>query len=128
MDKQIRSADLLVLKALADPNTLAALKTSTEDTLKQLGKEAVQETTERRLPPPSQATNNAIWLIVVIAFALVMVGAAYVLGTGVTSKLDASVQYVTKGETILTVFTTTVGFLAGLLASSPVKGKDNSGE
>jgi hypothetical protein len=120
MDKQIRSAEFLVTKALASPDILQGLKTKTEETLKNLGDEVVKEL-PRMLPPPDTKTNNAIWLIVVIAFALVMVGAAYVLFAGVTSKLEAGAAYATKSDTILTVFTTVVAFLAGLLSPSPVQ-------
>jgi hypothetical protein len=50
-----------------------------------------------------------------------MLGSAYVLGSTVTSELKTGATYVTKGETILTVFTTVVAFLAGLLSPSPLK-------
>lgn len=59
--------------------------------------------------------------MVVIAFSLVMVGTAYVLGFGVTNNLETGVAYATKSDTILTVFTTVVAFLVGLLSPSPVK-------
>lgn len=75
----------------------------------------------RVLPTPDSTTNNAIWLIVVGAFAIVMVGAAFVLGAGVNIKHAAGADYATKSDTILTVFTTVVAFLAGLLSPSPVK-------
>ena len=120
MTTQIRSADLLVTKALASPEILEALKTKPEDTLKSLAKDTVQQLAPT-IPLPDSKTSNAIWLIVICSFALVMVGAAYVLGTGVTSKLDASATYASKSDTILTVFTTVVAFLAGLLSPSPVK-------
>jgi hypothetical protein len=120
MAEQIRSADLLVKTALASPEILDGLKNRPEETLKALGKDTVQQL-PRVLPDPDPTTNNVIWLIVVLSFAVVMVGAAYVLGAGVSSEMKAGVSYVTKGETILTVFTTVVAFLAGLLAPSPVK-------
>jgi hypothetical protein len=120
MAEQIRSADLLVKTALASPETLDALKAKPEETLKNLAMEATQSL-PRVLPDPDPTTNNTIWLIVVIAFAAVMLWAAYVLGAGVGTKLEANATYVTKGETMLTVFTTVVAFLAGLLAPSPVK-------
>lgn len=120
MAEQIRSAELLVTKALASQETLEALKTNPEETLKSLGAEVVNQL-PRFLPVPDTKTNNAIWLIVVIAFALVMIGAAYVLGAGVSVKLESGATYVTRGDTILTVFTTVVAFLAGLLSPSPVK-------
>ena len=120
MAEQIRSAELLVTKALASPDILNRLKTNTEQTLKSLGEQVVQEL-PRTLPPPTGWVSSAIWLIIVVAFALVMVGAAYVLGAGVTSKLDAGATYATKSDTVITVFTTVVAFLAGLLSPSPIK-------
>lgn len=125
MAEQIRSAELLVTKALANPDILQALKTKPEETLKNLGSEVVQQLPRLAAPvPPPPAgtiTNDLIWLIVVIAFALVMVGAAYLIGTGLTSKLEADATYATNSDKILTVFTTAVAFLAGLLSPSPVK-------
>lgn len=120
MTEQIRSADLLVKTALANPETLEALKNRPVETLKSLAQDATQSL-PRALEPPDSKTTNAIWVIVVLAFAVVMLGSAYVLGSTVTTKLDAGVTYVTKGETILTVFTTVVAFLAGLLSPSPLK-------
>lgn len=120
MTDQIRSADLLVKSALSSPETLDALKSRPEETLKSLAKEATQSL-PHTLPEPDGDTNNTIWLIVVISFSLVMLGAAFVLGAGVNTKLEAGASYVTKGETMLTVFTTVVAFLAGLLSPSPVK-------
>lgn len=120
MADQIRSAELLVTKALADPKTLQALRDNPQQTLIELKDEAVNQL-PRSLPAPDTRTNNAIWLIVVIAFAAVMVGSAFVLGHGVGVKLEANALYATKSDTILTVFTTVVAFLAGLLSPSPVK-------
>ncbi len=120
MTERIRSADLLVKTALASPNILQALKTKPEETLKNLSNDVVKQLPILGPPPLESKTNKAIWLIVVIAFALVMVGAAYILFSGVTSKLDPNAPYVTKGDQVLTVFTTVVAFLAGLLSPSPV--------
>lgn len=118
-DQQIRSADLLVKTALASPETLDALKTNPEETLKKLGTETVQQL-PRLLDPPNETTKNAIWLIVVISFAVVLVGAAVVLGIGVFSNAATGTAQLTKTDTILTVFMTVVGFLAGLLSPSPL--------
>jgi len=115
MSEQIRSADLLVTTALADPKILSDLKTNTEGTLKLLSAEVVQQ-----LPRPTPETTNLIWLIVVIAFALVMVYSAYILGSGVTGSVVKDYVPITKSDTILTVFMTVVGFLAGLLSPSPI--------
>jgi len=70
-----------------------------------------------RVGKPSQRTSNAVWLIVVSSFALVMIGAASVLGTSVFSAPSTGG---TKPDIILTVFTTVTAFLAGLFAPSPV--------
>ncbi len=52
-----------------------------------------------------------------------MLLAAYKIGAGVSMKLDANSTYATRGDTLLTIFTTVVGFLAGLLLPSPVTKK-----
>ena len=119
MTEQIRSADLMVKTALSDPKTVMALKTDTESTLKSLAKEATANLPV--LVTPTSTINDAIWIIVVGAFAAVMLGSAYVLGSSITTEIKVGTTYVTKGETILTVFTTVVAFLAGLLSPSPIK-------
>ena len=116
MSAQIRSADLLVKTVLSDQQTLNSVKQNPESTLKSVAKDVIAS-----LPQPDAPTSNAIWIIIICTFALVMLWAAYVLGSGVTAKLEADATYVTKGDTILTVFTTVVGFLAGLLSPSPLK-------
>jgi hypothetical protein len=63
---------------------------------------------------------NLIWLVVVLTFSAVLLYSVFVLGTGVTQELKESVQYATRSDTMLTVVTTVVGFLAGLLAPSPI--------
>ncbi|KAB2920126.1 MAG: hypothetical protein F9K29_02860 [Hyphomicrobiaceae bacterium] len=75
------------------------------------------------LGPPKAQTRDRIWLIVISAFALVLVGSAAVLGIGVFSTATDATKQITKSDTILTVFTTVVGFLSGLLAPSPLGGK-----
>lgn len=120
MSDQIRSADLLVKNALASPQIMQELKDNPVQTLKALGKDTV-EMLPRALDNPNPPTTNAIWIIVVCSFAGVMLYSAYVLGSGVGTALVKDAVYVTKGETILTLFTTVVAFLAGLLAPSPMK-------
>jgi hypothetical protein len=114
MTQPLRSADLLVKNALTDPAALAALKADPENTLKRLSAEAVSQ-----LPPPDPPTANIIWLIIIAAFSIAMLYAVYILGSGVTHAAVASP--ITKSDTILTIFTTTTAFLAGLLSPSPVK-------
>lgn len=64
---------------------------------------------------PSRKVSDAIWLLVVGAFAVVLLAAFIVLAIVVVGGKEAPV--------LLTVFTTAAGFLAGLLAPSPVKGE-----
>lgn len=120
MTEQIRSADLLVKTILSNSETMDALKNKPEETLRSVALESTQSLPQLILEP-SQTTSNIIWLIVISSFVLVMLWAAIVLGRGVDAKLEAGAIYVTKGETMLTVFTTVVAFLAGLLSPSPVK-------
>ena len=116
MADQIRSADLMVKSVLSDPSKLEALRQDPAKAIKELAAEAT-----RQIPDPTQPATDWIWFIIVGAFALVMIGSAYVLGNTVTAEVKAGLTYITKSETIVTVFTTTVAFLAGLLAPSPVK-------
>ena len=59
-----------------------------------------------------------LWLIFL---CLIICLSSYVLGANVTTKLEANAVYAVKGETVLTIFTTVLGFLAGLLSPSPLK-------
>ena len=119
MSEQMRSADLMVKTAMADPKIAEKFAADPEKTLNALAKDATESLP--RLKEPTAKTNDAIWIIIICSFALVMLGAAYVLGSTVTTEIKTGVSYVTKGETILTVFSTVVAFLAGLLSPSPLK-------
>jgi hypothetical protein len=119
MDERIRSADLLVKIALADPNTLEQLKLAPEKTLQQLASKATTELPPV-IPPPDTKTANIVWIIVVASFVLVIMGAAYVIGTSVFTKIEKDVVCIGKVDMILTVFTTVVAFIPGLLSPSPV--------
>jgi uncharacterized membrane protein YozB (DUF420 family) len=67
---------------------------------------------------PGQKASDTLWLIVVFSFAIVLVGAFLCLAIGVLvfnkSAADAELQI------LLTVFTSAVAFLAGLLTPGPV--------
>lgn len=65
--------------------------------------------------PATEGTRDTLWLIVVVAFSLVLVGGFATLAVGVFFK-DV------KPELILTTFTSVVGFLAGLFVPSPITG------
>lgn len=78
------------------------------------------------LNPPTDKIRDMIWIIIIGAFALVLVWAAFVLGLGVFTQSQDVAKQVTRTDTILTVFTTVVGFLAGLLSPSPVGSKSGA--
>lgn len=117
-DDLIRSASLLVKTALADAKILERLKTNPESELKNLETSVIA-----KLPVPDNKTNNKIWLIIVISFALVMISSTIVLEIGIFYDVNKEVTKLTKPDTILTIFTTVVGFLAGLLSPSPISKK-----
>ena len=118
MTEQIRSATALVDKVLSDPKNVQDLQNDPAGTLRRIETQVTQQ-----LPPPTSKIVDAIWLIIVIAFGLSLIYSVWVLGQGVTAELKANVAYATKSDTILTVITTIIGFLAGLLAPSPVNKK-----
>ncbi len=70
------------------------------------------------MPPPTPRARDRLWLIVVIAFALVLVGSFLTLSAAVFAIGGKA-----SPELILTMFTSVVGFLAGLFVPSPV-GRD----
>ncbi len=119
MADKIRSAELLVRTILSDQQLLADLRDKPEETLKKLSADIADELPSP-LPPPSDTITNTIWLIIVISFSLVMVGSALVLGVGVFSTIPKDSGLISKPDTLLTVFTTVVGFLAGLISPSPM--------
>lgn len=118
MSEQIRSADQLVKLAVANPTTLDALRANPAETLKELAKEATNDLP--RVLAPSRITNNVIWLLIVGTFVLVALWSAYILGVNVKTPMTDGVNYMTKSETIIMLFTTAVAFLAGLLSPSPL--------
>jgi hypothetical protein len=70
---------------------------------------------------PSDGVRDRLWLIVIAAFAVVLVGSFITLAISV---FVAPSSGGTSGQIILTMFTSVVGFLAGLFAPSPVANKD----
>ncbi len=68
------------------------------------------------LAGPTDKVRDWIWLIAVAAFAIVLVGSFITLAISVFVTVPGG----TSAQLILTVFTSVVGFLAGLFAPSPV--------
>lgn len=68
---------------------------------------------------PGRTVMDAIWLMIVTSFVIVLVGSFLALAALLLIKDKPDVQ------TLVTVFTTTVGFLAGLITPTP--GSSHSG-
>jgi hypothetical protein len=66
---------------------------------------------------PSGKTRDKLWLIVVSAFSIVLVAGFVTLAVGVFQAKPAAP--VASAELVLTMFTSAVGFLAGLFVPSP---------
>jgi len=71
---------------------------------------------------PSQWVSDWIWFVIVLAFVVTMVASVGVILLGRFNLLTpAEGAIFTSTEVLITLFTTTTAFLAGLLAPSPVK-------
>jgi hypothetical protein len=88
---------------------------------KDLPKKQQEEFAQAVLGPPSDGTRDLIWVIIVGAFALVLLCSAAVLFWAAFAETKAGATYFGKIETVVTVFTSVLAFLSGLLAPSPVK-------
>ena len=71
-----------------------------------------------RVGRPSGRVSDRIWLFGICAFAAVLVGSFLTLAISVFVR----VQDATSVQVMLTVFTASLGFLAGLFTPSPVTG------
>ena len=108
------------LKGLPTAELIPAMQEAIEGRPAEDKKEIAQTATAAAnggLQPPNDETRNKLWLIVVSAFAFVLVGSFIALAMGVFFLKG---QDPVKPELILTTFTTVVGFLAGLFTPSPV--------
>ena len=86
--------------------------------LSNLGPQRQQEALRQSgigISPADQVTSNRVWMTIVASFAIVLVAAVLgiiVIAFGFLTNTDI--------QTLLTVFTTAAGFLAGLLSPSPL--------
>jgi hypothetical protein len=73
--------------------------------------------------PPSRTTRDTLWLIVVVAFAIVMVGSF------VTMAISAFYPSTnaTGIQIVLTTFSSVVSFLAGLFTPNPMESRNTPG-
>lgn len=74
-----------------------------------------RQITNTAISGPNDHTSNKLWVIVVIALSIVLVGSFATLATGVFLPASGAVN----PELILTMFTSVVGFLAGLFVPTP---------
>lgn len=64
---------------------------------------------------PDQRTSDTLWLIVITTLALILVGSFLTLAVSVFISLPTG----DGRQIILTIFTTSTSFLAGLFVTSP---------
>lgn len=105
------------LRTLRVPEAQKALiETATE--MPATVKKEVVEALGGTLGPPNDDTRNFLWKLVVSAFVIVLVGS---FGTLAWAVFNPPVSEDVKPEIILSLFTSVVGFLAGLFVPSPAK-------
>jgi uncharacterized membrane protein YozB (DUF420 family) len=109
---------------MADASNNVPTTTMVEQ-LRKLDPKAKQEIADQAgLRSPGQKASDRLWLIIVSGFAIVLVGAFLSLAIGVLvlnkSAADAALQI------LLTVFTSAVAFLAGLLTPGPAHSSQSS--
>jgi len=110
------------MKQPPDPNNAAIV-----EQLKQRSAKDQQAIIDQAgIRSPGQKASDNLWLIVVSSFAIVLVGAFLSLAIGVLilkkSAADAELQI------LLTVFTSAVAFLAGLLTPGPAHSSQSSAQ
>lgn len=73
----------------------------------------------RSIQQPSRKATNWIWLMVVASFCFVLVLSAGTLAVCLFVKLPDNTNAKVSPEVLLAMFTSVVGFLAGLFVPSP---------
>lgn len=92
-------------------------KEAATELMRQLNASDQKEVVQQSIGAPGERTRDYLWLIIVSAFTIVLVGTFITLAIGVFQAPEKDA--ITKPELILTMFTSVVGFLAGLFAPSP---------
>jgi hypothetical protein len=75
------------------------------------------------MPPPDERTRNLLWKITVCAFAIVLVGTFLFIASAMFITQSKDIVTLVKPELVLSMFTSAVGFLAGLFVPSPAAKK-----
>jgi hypothetical protein len=86
----------------------------------------VEQASAGLIKSPDGKTSDTLWLIIVVSFAIVLVGTFLSLAIGVLilGKSDANAEL----QILLTMFTGVVAFLAGLLTPSPTRAGQQTGQ
>jgi hypothetical protein len=113
--EDLKSVAIEATKQLPDEEKKAVVK----ETASQLSKPQQDELARdmRGLPVPAPHTRNWLWVIVVCAFSIVLVGTFLTIAIGMFKAPEEGA--LAKPELVLTMFTSVVGFLAGLFVPSP---------
>lgn len=85
--------------------------------------EASQRELAQQLNVPTGEARNIVWLVVVISFAVVPVVAVLTLSIAIFMPKPPGQGSIASAELVLTMFTSAVGFLAGLFVPSPTQKK-----
>ncbi len=84
------------------------------EALSNLGtREGIDAVRQAGLAPPGQGTSNIVWIMVVAAFCIVLIGGGYTLMRIALGQLAEGFD----PQLMLVVFTTAVGFLGGVLSN-----------
>lgn len=108
---------LRALKGLPNNNVRKEIIVNTLQDMTPQEQAATIEAVRAGLEQPSVGVRDWLWVISITAFAVVLVGSFITLAISVFVAPSAGG---TSGQVILTMFTSVVGFLAGLFVPSPV--------
>ncbi len=86
-------------------------------------KGAVADEIRSGMGQPSDPTRDRLWIIVIAGFAVVLIGSFITLAIAVFQTQDTTRVNLVKPELVLSMFTSAVGFLAGLFVPSPIANK-----
>ncbi len=104
------------LRALEPDQKAEALRAAIQAQPETERAKLIQQVGNTAIAPPTQKVRDKLWMIVVVGFAIVLVGSFLTLAIGVFIATSGTV----KPELVLTMFTSVVGFLAGLFVPSPI--------
>jgi len=119
--ESVKNAVVAVTGTLPHDEKLSALSETAASLSNKATAEQVVELVSSAVGNPGAAARDRLWTIVVGAFAFVLVASFTAIATGmfISRPSDSAV----KPELVLTMFTSVVGFLAGLFVPSPAANK-----